>query len=221
MNIIHIFLQADIFVKFIVLFLLGYSVVSLAIIIQKWTVTNRAKKQVKDFHERFWSVESLDSLHNAIIDNEVFLTGTEKIFFAGYKEFKRVSALPYSNSNSVVESSIRAMNLTAIQELEGIRKNLSFLAVVSSSSPYIGLFGTVWGVISAFTGLAAKQSSLQSIAPGMAGALISTFAGLFAAIPAVIAFNAYTSKIDALEQDYYNFIDEFTAVLHRRSLNSK
>lgn len=228
MNIISIFLHASMVVKLIILLLLVFSVISWAIIIQKYGVTHRAKLHVKSFEKRFWEAKDMGTLYKSIELQESFLTGTENIFFTGYKEYLKLSktleASPLSgksNAEYIMDASIRAMNLTAIKEIDILRKNTSFLAIISSSSPYIGLFGTVYGIMSAFMGLASKQSSLQSIAPGIAEALIATGMGLFAAIPAVIAYNTYSNKIDTLEQEYYNFMDEFTAVLQRHVLNSK
>lgn len=221
MNIINIFLNASVIVQLIILFLLFYSIVSWAIIIQKYSITHRATLHVKSFETRFWEAQDLNLLYKSITYQKSYLTGTEKIFYLGYKEFLRMKDLPLSDSRSILEGSVRAMNLAALKELERIRKNLSILAVISSSSPYIGLFGTVYGIMSAFMGLAAKQSSLQTIAPGIAEALIATAMGLFAAIPSVIAYNMYANRIDILEQEYYNFVDEFTAVLDKTNLNDK
>lgn len=221
MDIINIFLNASVIVQLIILFLLFYSIVSWAIIIQKYSITHRATLHVKSFETRFWEAQDLNLLYKSITYQKSYLTGTEKIFYLGYKEFLRMKDLPLSDSRSILEGSVRAMNLAALKELERIRKNLSILAVISSSSPYIGLFGTVYGIMSAFMGLAAKQSSLQTIAPGIAEALIATAMGLFAAIPSVIAYNMYANRIDILEQEYYNFVDEFTAVLDKTNLNDK
>lgn len=160
---------------------------------------------------------NLYKLYDGISNKRETLIGSELIFFHGFKEFLRLKGLTSSTPDSILLGSTRAMNLSMNRELESVEKNISFLATVSSISPYIGLFGTVWGIMHAFVALSnVKQATLQMVAPGIAEALIATAIGLFAAIPALMAYNRLNSKVTQLDQSFSNFIDEFTAILHRQ-----
>ena len=150
---------------------------------------------------------------------ELFLkASSEQIFYVGFKEFSRLKQANPNAPEAIIKGSTRAMNLAMNREIEDLENRIPFLATVASISPYIGLFGTVWGIMHAFMGLSgAKQATLQMVAPGIAEALIATAIGLFAAIPAVMAYNRLSLRVNKLEQNYGNFIDEFTTILHRQA----
>lgn len=219
MNVIDLFLEASLIVKFVMLILLGFSVVSWAIIFQKSRILSKAKKQIDQFDEKFWSADELNSLFNETQKNKSDLGGTEYIFNAGFKEFTRLYQINSTMPNAALDGSARVMRLSMNRELDNLEQNIPFLGTVGSISPYIGLFGTVWGIMNAFISLGAvKQATLQMVAPGIAEALIATAIGLFAAIPAVLAYNRLTLKVAQIEQSFLNFIDEFTAILQRQAM---
>lgn len=219
MNIIDLFLGASLLVQCIMLLLLGFSVVSWAVIFQRSKILNNAKKQVDNFDERFWSSEELNVLYKEAQKDKENITGTEHIFFSGFKEFSRLCQINPNMPEAALDGASRAMRLSMNRELDALEQNIPFLGTVGSISPYIGLFGTVWGIMHAFIALGAvKQATLQMVAPGIAEALIATAIGLFAAIPAVMAFNRLTLKVSRMEQNYLNFIDEFSAILQRQAV---
>jgi len=219
MNIVDLFLGASLLVQFIMLILLGFSVASWAVIFQRSRILSKAKKQINDFDERFWSVGDLKSLYNETQKNRESITGTEHIFYAGFKEFLRLHQINPNMPNAALDGASRAMRLSMNRELDSLEQNIPLLGTVGSISPYIGLFGTVWGIMHAFIALGAvKQATLQMVAPGIAEALIATAVGLFAAIPAVMAFNRLTLNVSRLEQYFLNFIDEFSAILQRQAV---
>jgi biopolymer transport protein TolQ len=146
----------------------------------------------------------------------------ELLFHAGFKEFARLRNHPGTNPQATIEGAFRAMRVAHARELEKLENNLSILATIGSISPYIGLFGTVWGIMNAFIALGAvEQATLAMVAPGIAEALIATAMGLFAAIPAVIAYNRYVNRVEKVDNQYMNFIDEFVAILQRQALSQK
>lgn len=146
------------------------------------------------------------------------LSGSEQIFYSGFKEFVRLHRANSHAPEAVVEGASRAMRISMNRELENLETHIPFLGTVGSISPYIGLFGTVWGIMHAFIALGAvKQATLQMVAPGIAEALIATAIGLFAAIPAVMAYNRLNQRVNKLELNYDNFMEEFTAILHRQA----
>lgn len=167
-------------------------------------------------------MKDLHRLHEGLENRRDGLSGSEQIFYVGFKEFNRLRQANPDSPESIIQGSSRAMNLALNRELEGLENYIPFLGTVGSISPYIGLFGTVWGIMHSFMGLSAvKQATLQSVAPGIAEALIATAIGLFAAIPAVMAYNRLSLKVGKLEQNYVNFIDEFTTILHRQAYAKK
>lgn len=219
MNIIDLFLQASLLVKFVMLLLLALSVMSWAIIFQRSRILGRAKKQVDDFDDKFWAAEDLNELFNEVKENQENLTGTEHIFYSGFKEFTRLYQINPNAPKAGLDGASRSMRLAMNRELDDLELHIPFLGTVGSVSPYIGLFGTVWGIMHAFISLgSAKQATLQMVAPGIAEALIATGIGLFAAIPAVMAFSRLTLKVTRVEQSYLNFIDEFAAILQRQAV---
>ncbi|MFD0965599.1 protein TolQ [Seminibacterium arietis] len=217
LNFLGLFLKASIVVQVIILILLAFSIISWAIIIQRSRILTRALKESVAFEDRFWSGEDLNKLYEGLSNRRDGLSGSEQIFFVGFKEFSRLKQANPDAPESIIQGSTRAMNLAMNREVEDLETRVPFLATVASISPYIGLFGTVWGIMHAFMALSGvKQATLQMVAPGIAEALIATAIGLFAAIPAVIAYNRLSLRINKLEQNYGNFIDEFTSILHRQ-----
>lgn len=221
-NLVSLFLEASIVVKVVMLILIAFSVLSWAVIIQRSNVLSRAKKESLAFEDRFWSGEDLHRLHEGLEHRRDGLNGAEQIFYVGFKEFNRLQHANPDAPESTIQGASRAMNLALNRELEEVENYIPFLGTVGSISPYIGLFGTVWGIMHSFMGLSAvKQATLQSVAPGIAEALIATAIGLFAAIPAVMAYNRLSLQVSKLEQNYVNFIDEFTTILHRQAFAKK
>ena len=220
-SLVSLFMEASIVVKLVMLILIVFSVLSWAVIIQRSSVLTRAKKESQAFEDRFWSGEDLHRLHEGLENRRDGLSGAEQIFYVGFKEFNRLQQTT-QDPDAVMQGTSRAMNLALNRELEGVENYIPFLGTVGSISPYIGLFGTVWGIMHSFMGLSAvKQATLQSVAPGIAEALIATAIGLFAAIPAVMAYNRLSLRVTKLEQNYVNFIDEFTTILHRQAFAKK
>ncbi|MDD7568379.1 MAG: protein TolQ [[Actinobacillus] rossii] len=218
LNFLDLFLKASIVVQIVILILISFSIISWAIIIQRSRVLTTALKDSNAFEDRFWSGEDLNKLYDGLSNRrDANLTGSELIFFSGFKEFSRLKQVNPDAPDAIIKGSTRAMNLAMNRELEDLESRIPFLATVASVSPYVGLFGTVWGIMHAFMALSgAKQATLQMVAPGIAEALIATAIGLFAAIPAVMAYNRLSLRVNKLEQNYGNFIDEFTTILQRQ-----
>jgi biopolymer transport protein TolQ len=197
------------------------SMLSWYMIVQRFIYFRNARDEMYSFEERFWSGIDLSQLYREgnekSADGHVLL-GMESIFRAGFKEFSRLAQQAEMDSEAVVEGSRRAMRVAVMREEERLERHLAFLASVGSTSPYIGLFGTVWGIMHSFRGLAnATQATLATVAPGISEALIATAMGLFAAIPAVLAFNRFASKVDLLGNRYDTFLDEFSGILYRQA----
>ncbi len=220
MNMLDLFLKASILVKLIMLILVCFSVASWAIIIQRTKVLNAATREAEAFEDKFWSGIELSRLYQESQGRRESLTGAEQIFHSGFKEFARLHRANSHAPESVIEGSSRAMRISFNREMESLEMHIPFLGTVGSISPYIGLFGTVWGIMHAFIGLGSvKQATLQMVAPGIAEALIATAIGLFAAIPAVMAYNRLNQRVNKVEQNYDNFMEEFTAILHRQAFS--
>lgn len=221
MNVIDLFLKAGLLVKLIMLILIGFSIASWAIIIQRTKVLNAADREAADFEDKFWSGTDLARLYKDSQARRDELSGSEQIFHSGFKEFARLHQASVHAPEAVVNGASRAMRVSFNRELESLETNIPFLGTVGSISPYIGLFGTVWGIMHAFIALGSvKQATLQMVAPGIAEALIATAIGLFAAIPAVMAYNRFTQRVNKLEQSYDNFMEEFLTILHRQAFAS-
>jgi biopolymer transport protein TolQ len=221
-NFLALFLDASIIVQIVIAILILFSIISWAIIIQRSAILRQALKSSASFEDRFWSGEDLNKLYEGMDNRREALSGSEQIFYVGFKEFLRLQQTASSTPESIIQGTSRAMNLTLNREIEEVENRIPFLATVASISPYIGLFGTVWGIMHAFMALSSvKQATLQMVAPGIAEALIATAIGLFAAIPAVMAYNRLSLRVSKLEQNYSNFIDEFTTILHRQAFAKK
>ena len=179
---------------------------------------NRADKRARDFEEKFWSGADLTKLYDQVAGNRAGREGVEAIFESGFREFSRLREEKHLNPDTLTNGAQRAMRVTLTREMDRLEHHLSFLATVGSVSPYVGLFGTVWGIMNSFRGLAgAHQATIAMVAPGISEALIATAMGLFAAIPAVVAFNRFSSQVERLEMRYDNFKEEFAAILHRQA----
>lgn len=195
------------------------SVISWVLIFQRAIYLFRAEELARSFEDEFWSGIDLRQLYtdgSARMDGKWVPIGMESIFRAGFKEFNRLSKKESQTREGIMDGVQRAMRIAIAREQEELEKHLPFLASVASVSPYIGLFGTVWGIMGSFRGLAAvHQATLATVAPGISEALIATAMGLFAAIPAVLAFNRFSAKADSLSSSYNTFAEEFSSVLYR------
>ncbi len=207
-------------VKLVLLILFGASALSWVMIIQRGLYLRGAGADLKRFESTFWSGGDLNQLFNdgnqRLQDNE-HIPGVETVFRAGFREFNRLNQQRGADPDSIVAGVERAMRIALSREEEKLNTHLPFLASVASVSPYIGLFGTVWGIMQAFRGLAGmQQATLAAVAPGIAEALVATAMGLFAAIPAVIAYNRFATRVEQVYGGYQTFAEEFSGILHRR-----
>ena len=218
MSFFHLITNASIPVQAVMLMLVIASVMSWTMIFKKRIWLNRAKQQADAFEEHFWSLEELTPLYHRINKQRHEASGMELLFEAGFREFVRLQKHGGVVADAVMEGSQRAMRVAFNREIEDLEEHLSFLATVGSTSPYVGLFGTVWGIMNSFRALGnVQQASISMVAPGIAEALVATAMGLFAAIPAVIAYNRFSSDVEKLMNRYDTFIEEFSAILHRQA----
>ncbi|WP_226644736.1 protein TolQ [Microbulbifer variabilis] len=211
--------NASLLVQLVMLLLLLASVISWVMIIQRGLYLSSAKRALHNFERRFWSGADLNKLFRE--GNERAekgkTDGVESLFRAGFTEFTRLRQQGSSGPEAVMEGTERAMRVAMSREQEKVEMNLPFLATVGSVSPYIGLFGTVWGIMNSFRGLATMhQATIATVAPGISEALVATAMGLFAAIPAVMAYNRYSAKAEWLLSSYETFAEEFSSILHRK-----
>jgi biopolymer transport protein TolQ len=220
LSIVHLFLNASWVVKGVVILLLLISVMSWAAIFSKLWSLKRTSNLNEGFEREFWSGKALSELFQTAAQNAKSSGPMERIFASGMREFQKIqqslAARRATDSGLLLDGSRRAMRASLQRELDVIESNLSFLASVASVSPYVGLFGTVWGIMHAFTGLAAlQQVTLATVAPGIAEALVATAIGLFAAIPAVVAYNRFARQIDRIANQMETYIEEFSNILQR------
>ena len=215
LSILELFLNASIVVKSVIVILILASIVSWMIIFERWIYIKKVNQEFFDFETRFWSDSGLEALLLTSQEGEHEPIGAEYIFQVGYLDYKRLIAEKI-DSDTILSSVQRNMQAALTKEQSLLEKHLPFLATVASVSPYIGLFGTVWGIMNSFRGLAgSSQATLSAVAPGISEALIATAIGLFAAIPALIAYNKYISDSDRLISSFEGFKEEFSSVLHR------
>ncbi len=213
-------MQASIIVKIVLVLLVLASLFSWWYIFVKMFTLRRAKKLAEEFEREFWGGSDIVGLYQRSASGRYETQGMERIFEAGFKEFLKLKSKSGSDIGALMDGSRRAMKAAFQRELDFLERHLSFLATVGSVSPYIGLFGTVWGIMNAFRGLSnVAQATLAQVAPGIAEALIATAIGLFAAIPAVIAYNRYAAEIDRLANRYESFIEEFSNILQRQAVH--
>ncbi len=216
----HLIANAGVLVQLVMLLLVAASVLSWALIFQRLQVFRKAKRAQLAFEERFWSGMDLGQLYKEVSSDPTPYSGMEAVFRSGFKEFSRLRQQS-RDADAVMEGAQRAMRVAFSREQERLETHLPFLATVGSTSPYVGLFGTVWGIMNSFRGLAqVQQATLATVAPGISEALIATAMGLFAAIPAVIAYNRFAAMSDALLKNYETFAEEFSSILHRRVHNN-
>ncbi len=216
LSLMHLILDASLVVQLVMLLLLGASLASWTMIFIKRSVLRGARQQADRFEQTFWSTEKLETLFHRIHDAHRPSSGLEHIFETGFQEFKRLREQTGVQPMAMVEGAQRAMRVALNREDDYLQIHLSFLATVGSTSPYIGLFGTVWGIMNSFIALGNVQhATISMVAPGIAEALIATAMGLFAAIPAVISYNRYVHDVDRLMRRYDAFMDEFSSILQR------
>ncbi|PID41765.1 MAG: protein TolQ [Proteobacteria bacterium] len=209
--------EASLIVQLVMFLLFLASVVSWVIIFQRAIIFKAAKKRQVAFEERFWSGMDLNQLYRDISTRVDPNGGMESIFRAGFKEFNRLRQQSGVDADAIMEGTQRAMRVALSRETDRLDQHLPFLATVGSTSPYVGLFGTVWGIMNSFRGLAQmQQATLATVAPGISEALVATAMGLFAAIPAVIAYNRYSAMADRIITSYETFAEEFSSILHRK-----
>ena len=216
MSILSLIMQASWVVQLVMLILVAASVASWATIFRKAQMLKRVRQLNEDFELDFWSGSSLNDLYSSATQNAKTGGPMERIFASGMREYKKLRERHISDSAMLMDGTRRAMRASFQREMDVIESGLSFLGTVGSITPYIGLFGTVWGVMHAFTGFASmEQITLATVAPGIAEALVATAMGLFAAIPAVAAYNRYANTIDRIASSQETFMEEFTNILQR------
>jgi len=216
LDLLQLILHASLPVQLVMLLLLFASVASWVIIFRKKKVLDRADRESAQFEERFWSGADLTKLYAGASQRNRDVGGMESIFEAGFREFSRERRV--ADSRLQLEGAQRGMRVATARELDGLEHNLEFLANVGSISPYVGLFGTVWGIMISFQSLAnVTEATIASVAPGISEALIATAMGLFAAIPAVWAYNRFATKVERIAVRYDAFSEEFSSILERQS----
>jgi len=217
-SILQLILQAGPVVQFVIALLLGASLVSWTIIFRKRRLLGEAQIEANRFEAAFWSGGDLGKLYRSIEARGGAKLGMEGIFEAGFGEFSRLRPQAGGTPADLLEGVRRSMRVAQLREIDRLEESLATLATVGSTSPYVGLFGTVWGIMGAFQGLGnVQQATLAMVAPGIAEALIATAMGLFAAIPAVVAYNRYADKVNRLELRYDTFMEEFSTLLQRHA----
>ena len=218
MSVLSLITGASLLVQLVMAGLLLASVVSWYYIFVKVFTYQRAIKQADKFEKEFWGGGDLNELFQRAVNARDSSGALERIFEAGFREFAKLRKQPGQNIGAVMDGTRRAMRATYQREMENLESHLSFLASVGSVSPYVGLFGTVWGIMNSFRSLAnVAQATLGSVAPGIAEALIATAMGLFAAIPAVVAYNRFAGDVNQLATRFDSFMEEFSNILQRQS----
>ncbi len=218
MSFIHLITGASPVVQAVMIILALASIMSWALILGKSRQLGKARKQADAFEQDFWGSSDISGTYSQLAMRRGTLAGLERIFEAGFSEFGRLRRKT-SNDEVIMDGSSRAMRIAVSRESDTIEQHLPFLATVGSISPYIGLFGTVWGIMNSFTALGnVQQATLAMVAPGIAEALVATAIGLFAAIPAVIFYNRFATEVDRLLNRYDNFSEEFSTVLQRQAI---
>ncbi len=218
LSLLHLIANASLIVQMVMAALMVVSLVSWTMIFDKARTLRRAARAADEFEKKFWSGVDLAQLYKQVTQSSQ-TTGLEEIFKSGFGEFIRLRKQPAVEPMALVSGVQRVMRVAVTREIDGLEHYLSFLATVASTSPYVGLFGTVWGIMNAFRNLGsgAHQATLSAVAPGIAEALIATAMGLFAAIPAVIAYNRYANDVQRLATRYEAFSEEFATFLQRQA----
>ncbi len=221
LSLLALMADASWIVLFVLLLLVIASAVSWVMIVQRGILLRATHQSMQAFEDRFWSGMDLSQLYKEVDTDDNENSGLEQIFKAGFREFSRLCKTGTTDADAIMEGTQRAMRVAISREQEKLEMHLPFLASVGSTSPYVGLFGTVVGIMNSFRGLAqVQQATLASVAPGIAEALLTTAVGLVVAIPAVVAYNRYASRVDALLSGYETFADEFSSILHRKVYSS-
>lgn len=221
-SIVSLMTDASLLVQFVLLILLVASLVSWTMIFSKYFGIRAASRAADDFEDDFWSGGDMKTLFNGWAGRGLQPVGMASIFVAGYREYTRLGDKGGVRQQDLLDAVHRAMRVALMRETDRLETHLSFLATVGSTSPYIGLFGTVWGIMNAFRSLGmAQQATIASVAPGIAEALVATAMGLFAAIPAVIAYNRFSNRVERLLSRYETFADEFLSIVNRQTMPSK
>lgn len=216
-SIAELVLDASVVVQCILGLLVAASIVSWAIIFRKRRALKSASTEASTFETRFWSGADLSALYREVSARKDSQKGLETVFESGFHEFSRLTRQK-AETGFILEGAQRAMRVAQVREIDRLEENLPFLATVGSTSPYVGLFGTVWGIMSAFQGLGmAHAATIAAVAPGISEALVATAMGLIAAIPAVVAYNRFSTQVERLESQFDTFSDEFSSILQRHS----
>jgi biopolymer transport protein TolQ len=217
LSIIQLILEASLIVKLVMILLLVTSIASWVVIFEKQRSVKEATKEYEELEDLFWSGKELDEVGRILTKSFDTSRGPITVFLAGLKEFRRSQQRSSNLSLTPAELASRSMRIAQVREIDRLERNLAFLATTGSTSPYVGLFGTVWGIMNSFLSLGSIQTAtLALVAPGIAEALVATAMGLFAAIPAVIAFNRYSDQINRLDISLDTFIEEFSGILARQ-----
>ncbi|MBK1724663.1 protein TolQ [Thiocystis violacea] len=217
LSLLSLVLNASFVVQLVLAVLLVASVISWTMILDRARVLGAARKTANAFEERFWSGGDLSALYKELSEKGKGSQGLASIFRAGFKEFVRLRKTEGNDMMAVLQGAERSMRVAMSREMDRLETNLAFLATVGSTSPYVGLFGTVWGIMQAFHALGnVEQATLALVAPGISEALVATAIGLFAAIPAVIAYNRYANQVERINNRYEEFVEEFSTLLQRQ-----
>ncbi len=214
--IFDLIVNATLLVQIVMLLLAAASVISWMVIFQRWFALSRAHRQMDEFEDRFWSGVDLRELYGELQEDADNLNGSEMIFAAGFREYIRLSDQAGVDADAVMQGVERAMRVARGREEETLERHLGFLATVGSTAVYVGLLGTIWGIMNSFRSLAnMSQATLASVAPGISEALIAAAMGLFAAIPAHVGYNRFSARVDVLVRRYDTFAEELTSILYR------
>ena len=217
LSLLNLILHASLVVQLVLLVLLAASVISWTMILDRGRILAKARKTALAFEERFWSGGDLSALYQELGQDEKGNQGLATIFRAGFKEYVRMRKVEGNDMMAILQGAERSMRVALSREMDRLETNLAFLATVGSTSPYIGLFGTVWGIMQAFHALGnVEQATLALVAPGISEALVASAIGLFAAIPAVVAYNRYANQVERLNNRYEEFMEEFATLLQRQ-----
>ena len=212
--------NASVIVQLVMALLLGVSFMSWYFIFRKWFDIRKARAKTEQFERDFWAGQDLNALYQSAVNHRHSTGSLERIFEAGFREFAKLRTQKAADPAVMVDGARRAMRATYQRELDNLEAHLAFLASVASVSPYVGLLGTVWGIMHSFRGLAnMQQATLAAVAPGIAEALVATAIGLFAAIPAVVAYNRFAHDVDRISVRFESFMEEFSNILQRSAHN--
>jgi biopolymer transport protein TolQ len=218
LNVFALILHASLGVQLVIIVLLSASLLSWTLIFDRARMLKRAKRAADEFEQRFWSGGDLAELYHELERKPAEAKGLAAIFQSGFREFARMRKSGQNDATVLLQSAQRSMRVALNREVDTLENHLPFLATVGSTSPYVGLFGTVWGIMHAFHALSnVKQATLALVAPGISEALVATAIGLFAAIPAVVAFNRYSADVERLNNRYDDFLEEFSSILQRQT----